>query len=579
MAFVVLGYDLERSAKGSSKLLQEAILNYGIAGRLLVAQRDTREPKEILQGQDVSDSIEEVIGARRVELARGMPAGEMAKIFQEIEKRSNELRKNQSDAAGPEGYGRDEMAAAVTKSDLVADLAKGERLLDESTGKAVSRELMLLSAQGHYELARGVIDANGKPAPKDHRESYLAFFKAIQRLHDGAFAKAVLDLNESLDEQARASLLPPPMLHELALHFAQRANVAGLKQQPSTMERTEIYLKLSDAATRVSPKLAARMAVAALATAEDLRATKDNVRVLDRAQNAALALAEQVGDYRPEFEQVAWKYVQWAGEYLDGRLKLEPDMATRVFRIGLQLHERYVMALAKDDASRMAPLGTDYMVAGNLATKRNANDEAIGYYTKVVALIPRADNAYRLRGRLYRLRREFDKAIDDFTKAIAINRNDYNHYMGRAQAYLAAGTADRAVEDMTMVIQLRTRYDESFRFRGIALIAAGDLERAATDFTKAIEIDRNDPNYYHGRAWAYFKAGKHDEALADVTKAADLAVGAHPSLPQILDTRGHILKAKGREAEARADFKRAQELKPGPPLALEDLIGRLGPLQ
>ncbi len=82
MAFALLGYELERSAMGSTERLDSALQNYVVANRLLLAQRDRRQPQKLVQGQDAIEAIEVAIHARRVQLAARLALPDLVKVFE-----------------------------------------------------------------------------------------------------------------------------------------------------------------------------------------------------------------------------------------------------------------------------------------------------------------------------------------------------------------------------------------------------------------------------------------------------------------------------------------------------------------
>ena len=568
-----------------------------------------------------------MVNSLRSKIAERMEPAQLAKVFEKVELRFAGIRnlpgKREPAAAAPKTFTAADMVAALEKSDLAAAIAKGEAQLDEMTNKKASGRIKSMAVRGHYEMVYRAEQA-GSGDSANARKAYVHFLDQVRHVPQAVYANVIMDLYSSLDEKTRQEVLPTATLRNLVAHFAQRASLTVAQQPMSSPRRAEVYLALSSGAEQF-PKLAARLAIAALQTSESLPRIKDNVDALDRAQKRVLQLMGDQAEHEAEFKLIGWNYINWANDYLSNAMQLEPARAADLFDTGLQLHQRYVDQRANrtDYKTLRQRLAADYKMAGRLAFKREDYKREAEAYAKVIELNPadrdgymnqakayenqgnldnangrfeqaraaykravdeygrtisfdkKWDEAYRYRGGVLRRLGEFEKSIADFNSALTIDKYDPNYFLGRGHTYLALGDFDKAFSDFNKVIELRPRLDEGYRFRAIANTMKGEFDKAIPDFDMALSIDPRDSNYFHGRAWAKFKAGKLEAALVDAAEAVKLQYRLNS--PEISDTQGQILQALGRNDEATAAFKRVQELKPGLQLTRDDTLKRLVP--
>ena len=603
MAFVLLGHELERSTQGDRDAIAKALENYGMAGRLLLGQRDGLLRKQAFADQGLITSIEQEVSFRRVKLAAQLEWTRLAEIFEKVENRFRTLQRTLAQDSGTsvmKALTVKDMMATLEQPDLAASLGKGEAALEKLVGRPMTDKLLTWIVRAHYEPVRRALGAGTAPAVL--RAAYLQFLGAVQRLEWGIHAKAILELDQALDDQARQRVLSNDSLRELVLDFAQRLQLGSEGLRMSAIKRATLYLDLSAAASQASPKLAAPLAIAAVDKSEELPRNKSNGALLNGALVRVLQLLGPQDRYDREFAQLGWKYISYAS---DRPADMDAKDAMELFNRGLQLHQRYVDSQGNMPILKQR-LAAAYQAAGQAAFKDFAYDRAIQAYDKVIELVPKDREGYMQRGTAYEYKRSYERAItdytealklspawtdvytyransyrhlgkyqeavSDYTKAIELNPNEGNYLIGRGRVHLASGALDSAVEDFNQALKLRPKWDEGFRFRAIASILKGDYDRAVDDFTTAIGIDPADDNYYNGRAWAHFKAGRLNEALKDAVTAVSIE-RFNPA--ECLDTLGQILLARGKTEEANAAFAKAQARKPGLKLTLEDTLMRL----
>ena len=130
--------------------------------------------------------------------------------------------------------------------------------------------------------------------------------------------------------------------------------------------------------------------------------------------------------------------------------------------------------------------------------------------------------AYFHRGFAYEGKGDNEQAIGDFTKAIALDPNDAKAHYNRGVVYAWKGELDRAIADSTKAIAINSNIAPAYALRGVAYESNGELGRAIGDYTKAIAINPNVALAYTIRGHAYEKTGDKEQAIADYRKALEI---------------------------------------------------------
>ena len=131
-------------------------------------------------------------------------------------------------------------------------------------------------------------------------------------------------------------------------------------------------------------------------------------------------------------------------------------------------------------------------------------------------------------------------------------------WAARARLHLIEGDAEGAVESAEKVIALDREWHEGHILLGVALIDQGDVETGLDRLRGAIDVGE-------GLSWAraqlateLYDLGRTDEAAAEYRKALDLA----PDSPVALNNLGVIYLGRGNYVEAIGLFKRRLEIQP-----------------
>jgi len=215
-------------------------------------------------------------------------------------------------------------------------------------------------------------------------------------------------------------------------------------------------------------------------------------------------------------------------------------------------------------------------------------NEAIEYYSKILASQPNNFVVYTRRADAYFMVHEFDKSVADYSTAIKLNPGFDKAYYGRGLAYGRNRQFKRAIRDLSEYIRKNPDSSRAYTKRGVRYIWMGKLKLAKKDLVKAVELDagnaeanddvgvlyaqeklyykainhfhasiKSDPTYqkaYHNLALTYYLTNKNTLAMRYVDKALELnAVSKNSTLlkAEILEQAGHLQEAKKLENAAK----------------------------
>ena len=200
---------------------------------------------------------------------------------------------------------------------------------------------------------------------------------------------------------------------------------------------------------------------------------------------------------------------------------------------------------------------------------------------------------YNNRGLCYYESGEYNKAIQDFTKIIALNTDDYGDliclvrsgvalaYQNRANCYRELEELEKAISDYSKSIKLMSDNCTAYNNRGEIYETLGEYEKAISDYDAAIETDveyYDNSIYFYNRGRANYQLEKYDDAASDFIEAIKIdypveskncepailllneVIKFNPSYAETYDTRGEYYETLGKIDEAKADFKKAEEL-------------------
>jgi len=185
--------------------------------------------------------------------------------------------------------------------------------------------------------------------------------------------------------------------------------------------------------------------------------------------------------------------------------------------------ERLKSRRASAERVVMSVLAAGVIVFSGLTYARNIVWQSeVSLWEDVIALNPAKARGYNGLGLAYQHLSRFDQAIGEFSKAIALDREYFTAFMNRGVMYGRTGAIDKALEDLNQAIEINPEFAESYSNRGIVHALNGRFESALKDFDNALALNQSLAEAYHNRAKVYWKTGQREFAVADFRKACDL---------------------------------------------------------
>jgi tetratricopeptide (TPR) repeat protein len=135
-----------------------------------------------------------------------------------------------------------------------------------------------------------------------------------------------------------------------------------------------------------------------------------------------------------------------------------------------------------------------------------------------------------------------NKAVDDL--------------MNQAQTALSRGKPEEAVSILRRAIDMAPTRAELYLLRSRARDSSGKFDAALEDASKYIELAPDDTYGYLNRARVYLSMERKQAALEDANKA----IAMSPNEPDAYFRRADIYTELGKDAEAKADEAKAEEL-------------------
>lgn len=130
-------------------------------------------------------------------------------------------------------------------------------------------------------------------------------------------------------------------------------------------------------------------------------------------------------------------------------------------------------------------------------------EQAIPYYTKVIALNPQNTDSYWKRGHAYHQRGQYDLAIGDYTRAMELDANLQFLRINRAQSYICLGQYGAAFLDCDSLIAQKAEAltcSWAYITRAAAHHAQGNDRAALDEYSRAISAAPDSSSAYLHRA-------------------------------------------------------------------------------
>ncbi len=197
-----------------------------------------------------------------------------------------------------------------------------------------------------------------------------------------------------------------------------------------------------------------------------------------------------------------------------------------------------------------------YLYFGVVAMRRKLMDEALGYFTRALALDPNLVEAYKerartfihlgenvraaddltaaadldpadaeifsMRGITYMNRMLYDAAVKDFTRALDNLPGDPRILFDRAVAYHRQDDDESALSDLKRVVSARSDSARGRSFRGVVHFHLGNLPSAREDLEEATKIDPQDARAWNNLGFFRYKIGDQRGAMEALNRALQL---------------------------------------------------------
>ncbi len=188
-------------------------------------------------------------------------------------------------------------------------------------------------------------------------------------------------------------------------------------------------------------------------------------------------------------------------------------------------------AQAKRDPADVKPLDA----LGSIMRARKRYDDAIGYYSRAIALLPRPEKQH------------------------------WSYWYARGTSYERTKKWPLAEADLQKALQLYPDQPMALNYLGYSWIDQNkNLKQGMTLIEKAVALKPDDGYIVDSLGWAHFKLGNFKEAARYLERAVEL----RPEDPVLNDHLGDALWRVGREREARFQWEQSLTLKP----EIEDAI-------
>ncbi len=183
-----------------------------------------------------------------------------------------------------------------------------------------------------------------------------------------------------------------------------------------------------------------------------------------------------------------------------------------------------VFTVAEVDGERLFLMGGDDRLSGwaNQADVVRLQD-AIAYFTGVLAHNPASPEIYRLRGLVKLKLSQREAAIEDLNSAIRERPTFAPAYIDRAEAWIAQSNCESAIADLNEALRLNPRSAEAHLLRGHVYQTTQKPELAVKEYTDAIHLDPSDGVAYCFRAITFATLSQEDKSLADYDEGIRLS--------------------------------------------------------
>jgi len=196
--------------------------------------------------------------------------------------------------------------------------------------------------------------------------------------------------------------------------------------------------------------------------------------------------------------------------------------------------------------------------AGRCLDNLNRYAEAKEYYRKCIALDSKRIEAYENLGTCRLIEKDYDGALDVLKKGLETDPQNFREYcnLGIAFKNSKANDIERAIDCYKKALESEPKDIVTLYNLGSANISKNSLPEAEKYLKMALEIDPAHGDSYFNLGSAYARMGNFDKAIECYSKVIAIC----PSYARAYKYRGAAYKKSGKNSEAEADEKKANEL-------------------
>lgn len=532
--FFSLGSDAAMARAGSDTHEATSLLGSYLAGRIARGQHDTTAASDYYRAALERDPS-------------NMPLTEQALLMEATEGRFDRAVELARRLIAEH---RDHRMAR-----LVAGLeaAKSKRYAEavqhfSAPGNGVMEQLTLGLARGWMKVAEGNIAGAIAEADAinqvDWARHYVRYHKALMYDVAGQRAQAK-QAYEKIFRSDSKSL-------RVAIAFAHHAAVTG---------DTKLALAILDEHTK---KTGGSVHPVVKGLAEQVKAGKPVKLLVDTANQGLSEIFYGLGEALASEGGISVGAV-----YLQMALYLEPTSPFALAALAniYQTTKNYEAALSAYDR---IPPDTPLQQAIEIRKAQNLNlldrvDEAKVLLERLAEHDATDTKALDALGNLMRGRKRYDEAIEYYTRIIALidkpEAKNWPYYYARGTSYERVKKWPQAEADLQKAMQLSPDQSLVLNYLGYSWVDQGvNLKQGLKLIERAVQLKPDDGYIVDSLGWAHFKLGNFKLAVKYLERAVEL----RPEDPTLNDHLGDAFWRVGRQREAVFQWHQALTLKPEP---------------
>ena len=178
-------------------------------------------------------------------------------------------------------------------------------------------------------------------------------------------------------------------------------------------------------------------------------------------------------------------------------------------------------------------------------------------------------------GTILRTKERHTEAVQVYDQAIArttpIEQRHWTLFYSRAISLERSKQWARAEQDFLKALELQPEQPDVMNYLAYSWVEQGvNYERAQKMLERAVELRPNAAHIVDSLGWVLYRTGKIAQSVPVLERAVELV----PDDPTLLDHLGDALWSVGRREEARFQWRRSLQTKPGPDPELKTQLER-----